>query len=150
MSHDWPTTGASHEIGQHIVGCVDRFLDDPAANTKEWEDLKTRLLNWVQRLDPDVAFAGLLWILENQSRYQHQLVAGELLDRASLHSPIPLPELLHRIAPQFNLSAETVPQFLSHEFGRDAVVKGLREMREQSSVEHAGVRTMLYWLGERV
>ncbi len=152
MSNNWPSTGTPQDIGQHIVHCVDQFLNRfPSGNAKNWDDLQNRLLRWVQNLDQDVAFSGLVWILENQTRYQYQLLAGELLNQAALKSPMPLPELLGRIVPTFELSAKTVPRFLSNLFGRDAVVECLREMRQRSSTQEdtTKVETMLFWLGDR-
>ena len=149
MSNDWPTNGTAPEIGQHVLDCIDQFLEKhPAGNQKNWDDLKGRLLRWVQTLNPELAFSGLLWILETQTRYQYQLVAGELLDRASLKSSLPLTDLLGKIVPQFEESAHTVPTFLSKSFGRDSVVECLREMRRRpSSARTAGkIDTLLYWL----
>jgi hypothetical protein len=150
---NWPTTGTAREIGRHILDCINRFLEQhPAGNERNWNDLKDRILRWGQELNPDVAFAGLLWILETQTRYQYQLVAGELLDRASLKSPLPLHDLLVRIIPHFEESAKTIPKYLSNSFGRDAVIESLQEMRCRPSTAaiESKVRTMLYWLGERV
>jgi hypothetical protein len=149
MSKDWPTHGTAPEIGQHVLDCIDQFLEKHShKNRKNWEDLKDRLLRWVQSLDPDLAFSGLLWILETQTSYQYQLVTGELLDRASLKSSVPLPDLLEKIVPKFEESAHTVPKFLSKSFGRDPVVECLREMRRRtSSARTAGkIDTLLYWL----
>jgi hypothetical protein len=149
MSDDWPTTGSPAEIGGHVVSCVGSFLDCfPNGNAKNWDDLKNKLFRWVQHLDPDVVFAGLLWILENQSRYQYQLVAGELLDRASLKGDLSLSDLLGRILPNFEESANTVPKYLCNAFGHKAVGETLEKiaLRPASKPIANKIKTMRWWI----
>jgi hypothetical protein len=152
MSHDWPTTGTAPEIGRHVLFCVNRFLEQhPSGNSKNWNDLKNSLFRWVQKLDPELGFSGLVWILKSQTRYQYQLVAGELLDRACLKGTVPLPELLEQIVPQFEESASTVPIYLANSFGKDTVVECLETFAQNSSSPQtrSKVKVLLYWLGER-
>jgi hypothetical protein len=149
MSDEWPKTGSPAEIGGHVVFCVGSFLDRfPNGNPKNWDELKEKLFRWVQHLDPNVAFAGLLWILENERRYQYQLVAGELLDRASLKGDVPLPELLGRILPHFEESANTVPKFLCGTFGQKAVGETLDEMAMRPASKQIAdkIKTMQWWI----
>jgi hypothetical protein len=146
MSNQLPPAEAN-EVARRILEAVDEFLNRrPLGNDKGWEELKSQLLAWVEAHDSNVAFSGLLWILETQSRYQYQLVAGEILDRASLAGNVALPDLLRRILPQFNASARTVPRWLCNTYGRSAVSQTLKEISSRSQPEElAGkVRSMLY------
>jgi hypothetical protein len=89
---------------------------------QSWDDLRSELLTWVQKINQDVAFAGLFSILSSGDRYQYQYIAGELLDKANIACPLPLEEFLRRILPHWNLSADTVPRYAARVFGREVVL----------------------------
>lgn len=147
MQPDWPTSGSPEELGKHIADCIEAFLGTNP-NTKNWNDLKDKLYQWISLIEPSLAFAALLWILETHTRYQYQLVAGELLDRASLPCKLTLPELMARVLPKFNASAKTVPQYLRRQFGRDALISCLEKLREtaEDPLLRGKITTMQYWL----
>jgi hypothetical protein len=149
MPSDLPHFESPSELGEAVVACVDRFLNQhPAGNNKNWNDLKARLLHWVQGAEATVAFDGLLWILENYDGYQYQMVAGELMQRASLASSLPLDELLRRLLPNFEESARTVPAYIQCVFGKEAVLRTLDEL-EKGTVDPLLIgktATMRYWM----
>src|SRR5262249_38103501 len=147
-NNDQPMPLTAVAVGQHIVDRINQFLEQPPAgmNTKNWLALKDRIFLSLQSLDANVVFFGLLWILETQTRYQYQLVAGELLCRTSLKSPLPLLDLLERIVPGFELSASTVPEYLAGTFGREAVMECLNKMQSISPENEAKIETIRYWL----
>ena len=150
MKPDWPTSGTPEQLGQQIVDCIEAFLDRHSdRNARNSNDLKDKLLKWIRRVEPSLAFAALLWILETHTRYQYQLVAGELLDRASLPCPLTLAQLMARVLPKFEESAKTVPQFLRRQFGRDAVILCLERLRETADdpLLLGKIATMRWYMG---
>ena len=76
------------------------------------------MLIWIREIDQDVAFAGLLSILESERRYQYQDIAGELLDKANIPCPLSLGDFMRKVLPLWNLSAATVPRYAARVFGR--------------------------------
>jgi hypothetical protein len=150
MSSDLPHFESPCELGQAIVACIDRFLNQhPAGNNKNWIDLKARLLRWVKQVEPAFAFDGLLWILENHDRYQYQLVAGELLQLASLASSLSLDELFRRVLPTFEKSASSVPAYIRNVFGKVTVLRTLDELEKATADPRliGKIQTMRYWMG---
>ena len=138
------------ELGEHVIGAIDRFLEQRRAGSdKNRTDLKQRLLRMVQRVEPTFAFEALLWILETQTRYQHQLVAGELLQLAAMDCPLELNELLPRVLPRFNASANTVAFYIRDRFGKESVLAALQELesRHGGPVPAGSIMTMRYWMG---
>jgi hypothetical protein len=115
-----------------------------------WEPLRAELVSWVRRVEPGVAFAGLLALLESERRYAYQDIAGELLDRGDIPCPVPLAEFLRRVLPVWDLSAGTVPRYAARVFGRGEVLEGVRGLKAAGAEWPArgaldGVR---YWLDE--
>jgi len=150
MPSDLPHVESPSELGQAVVACVDRFLNQhPLGNNKNWNDLKARLLRWVQGIEAALAFDGLLWILENYDRYQYQLVAGELMQRASLPNSLPLDELLRRLLPRFEESARTIPGYIRTVFGKEAVLFTLDGLEKVTADPRlvGKIKTMRYWMG---
>lgn len=119
-------------------------------STTGWDGLRTDMLSWVSSIQADVAFDGMLHVLESQSRYQYQLLAGEVLHRASIPCLLPLHDFIKRVAPQLDTSAKTVSEYLCSEFGSDEVLKKLRELRFEANDARfiAGIDSMRYHLGE--
>jgi hypothetical protein len=149
MSSDLSHFESPSQLGQLVITSVDRFLNQhPTGNNKNWNDLKARLSRLLQGTEATLAFDGLLWILENHNGCQHQMVAGELLQRASLVSTLPLKELLRRLLPNFEESARTVPAYIRWVFGKEAVLLTLDEL-ENATVDPLPVgkiKTMRYWM----
>jgi hypothetical protein len=149
MQRNLPLPTTAPELTQHLVAEVDLFFKQhPMGNDKNWNDLTARLLRWVQRMDTRLAFDGLLWVLEHQTRYQYQLLVGELLQRASVDCTIPLEELLGRVLPNFEESAHSVPLYLRRAFGKDGVLTTLQRI-EDGGLGPAllgKVKTMRYWM----
>jgi len=87
------------------------------------------LLIWIREIDQDVAFAGLLSILESERRYQYQDIAGELLDKANIPCPLSLGDFMRKVLPLWNLSAATVPRYAARVFGRETVLRLMHELK---------------------
>jgi hypothetical protein len=142
-----PATPA--DVGRHICSSVDQFLGQhPHGNRKNWDDLRDRLLHWAQRLEPQTAFLGLVWVLENERRYQHQLMAAEILRRASLPCALTIGELLPRVLPRFEESAGAVPKYLADAFGKAEVLACLQTMAAGTGDPTllGKIDTMRWWL----
>jgi hypothetical protein len=86
------------------------------------------LVSWVRLLDQDVAFAGLLSILELERRYQYQDIAGELLEKAGILCPLSLEDFMRNVLRLWDLSAGTVPRYAAREFGREKVLSLMHDL----------------------
>jgi hypothetical protein len=140
------------EIHRYVCPAFDEFRRRrfKGVGPENWEDLRAELLIWAKRLDPAIAFAGLLSILELRREYAYQDIAGELLEKASIPCPLSLDEFMRRVLPLWDLSASTVPRYASHAFGREAVLGFIREL-ERSGAVWPGKGTLdgvRYHLGE--
>jgi hypothetical protein len=140
------------DVAHHVC----KSFDDFAARATKREAPTTRdglrdeLCKWVFSVETDVAFDGLLHILETRTRYQYQWLAGDLLLRASVPCRIDLDEFIARVLPGFDASAETVPKYLAKSFSERRVLDSLRlfRSREADAGRRAGLDAMCYWLGE--
>jgi hypothetical protein len=119
------------EVHRYVCSAFDEYERRRFAGVgpQNWEVLRADLLVWARGIDPEVAFAGLLSILESERRYAYQYIAGELLDKADILCPLPLEELMRRVLPLWDLSAGTVPRYAARMFGRDAVLTLMRGLK---------------------
>jgi hypothetical protein len=90
------------DVAHHVCKSFDDFA---ARATKReapnnWDGLRDELCKWVFSVETDVAFDGLLHILETRTRYQCQWLAGDLLPRASVPCRIDLDEFIARALTQ--------------------------------------------------
>jgi hypothetical protein len=136
------------EVGRTVCREFDAFIENEPS-TARWNDLRQRLAAWFATIDESSAFAGMLWVIENSERYQHQELAGELLNRRQVPLQIPLAEFIRRVVPRLNASASSLPRYVREQVGVDG---GLREVKAQlSAVEDekakAGLRSFSYWIG---
>jgi hypothetical protein len=129
---------------------IDSFLADEKANTAGWNLLRERLFKFVLTLSVQDAFGGLILTCES-IRYQHQLLAGELLLRAEIECTMPLREALVRIIPNFNDSADSVPKYFGKCFGPELVIDELKVIgRNMTNKERRTLSSIAYHLGERI
>lgn len=140
------------DVAHHVCKSFDAFVER-AANREvpsNWDGLRDELCKWVFDVDTEVAFDGLLHILETRTRYQYQWLAGDLLLRATVPCRIGLDEFIARVLPGFNASAETVPKYLAKSFTEHRVLDTLRLLRsrEIDAGRRARLDAMRYWLGE--
>lgn len=119
------------EVHRHVCRSYDeferrRFEGRGPTNS---EPLRAELVSWVRGIEPAVAFAGLLEVLEAESRYVYQDIAGELLDAGGVPCPLTLAEFLRRVLPRWDLSAGTVPRYAARVFGHAAVLAHVLDLR---------------------
>ncbi|MGC4004995.1 MAG: hypothetical protein QM811_18535 [Pirellulales bacterium] len=101
-------------------------------------------------IDERAAFAGMLWVLENSGRYQHQELAGELLADRSLPLLISVDEFIRRTAPTLNPSCTTIARYLRGQVGVTETLKVIDELSSTASDEQmrSGLRSLNYRLGQ--
>jgi hypothetical protein len=119
------------EVHRYVCSAFDDFLQRRAAGVgpQNWAPLRADLVAWVRGIDPAIAFAGLVSILESEPRYPYQDIAGELLDKAGIACPLSLEEFMQRVLPHWDLSAGTVPRYAARVFGREAVLRLMRRLK---------------------
>ncbi len=138
-------------VGKTLCNTFDAWIGIHR-NNEDWEEFRDHLFSWFEPIDQQLGFAGMLWVLEHSELYQHHLLAGELLTRAHTPAFLSLRDLLVRITPRVNASAETVPLYLAQQFGTEPVLESLRELRGETIDERTrcGIDAFLYYLGNRV
>jgi hypothetical protein len=119
------------EVHRHVCAAFDEFERRrfEGIGPNNWEQLRADLIAWVRDVDPATAFAGLLELLESESRYAYQNIAGELLDKGAIPCCLPLADFLRRVLPLWDLSAGTVPRYVARVFGREVVLRHVRELQ---------------------
>ena len=128
------------EIHRHICSAFDAFANAfgnrtvPGLMPMRWEQLIADLLNWLRGIDQALVFAGLLSILETEHQYLYQSVAGELLEKTGISSPIPIEEFLQRVLPLWNLSVGTVPRYAARSFGRETVLAFVHRLKTSNAI----------------
>lgn len=135
------------DVHQYVCAAFAEFISNEPSDSK-WEALRNDLLHWVQALPEDVAFNGLLRVLQREGRYQLQLLAGDLLHRGHIRCPMAAADLIAAVAPGLNESANTVAWYLEGSFGREAVVKALDDLRgvTDDPAVIAGIQSIRYHL----
>lgn len=136
-------------VAQTLADAVDEFLDsDPTTNG--WNSLLDRLERWYGELDEPDVFHGMLLLLQRRSRFQHQLVAGELLCRRQVPILLPQDEFIRRVATSVDASANTVGHYVGQQIGRTAAVDMLRTIRNETSHPDilSGIDHLRYILGD--
>lgn len=140
------------DVAHHLCTTFDDFAERAIRpdGPNNWNGLRDDLFAWISNLDTGVAFDGLFHVLETQTRYQYQWLAGDLLQRASIPCPLTLDDFITRVAPRFNASADTVPKYLGATFGKNAVLTRLRDLRSTENDSHwvSALDSMRYGLGE--
>ena len=136
-------------VAQTLADTVDDFLNaEPTPHG--WKLLLDRLERWFGELDESDAFHGMLLLLQRRSRYQHQLVAGELLCRRRVPILIHPDEFIRSVATSIDASANTVGHYLGQQLGRTAAVDKLRTIRNEESHPDilSGIDHLRYMLGD--
>jgi hypothetical protein len=140
------------EVHRHVCAAFDEFERRAyaGAGPTSWNALRANLVNWVRGIEPAAAFAGLLELLESETRYQYQDLAGELLDEGGIPCPLPLADFLRRVLPRWDLSAGTVPRYAARAFGREAVLGHVRDLQAAGASWPArgALSGLLYHLAE--
>ena len=142
-------SSATTPNGVGLVVC--REFDAFIANNPSgagWDALRRRLMVWFATLDEPLAFAGMIWVLENSQRYQHQELAGELLGERRIPLQIPARQFIRRAARKLNCSTASVPRYLCQQIGSD---ESLREIQAALSTGgdadlKAGLQSLSYWI----
>lgn len=137
------------EVASHIANSVDVFLGGNPSSPG-WEELLDTLERWFLTLDSSCAFLGALLLLKGRNRYQHHLVAGELMLRRGDPMPISFEEFISAVAPTVETSADTVGRYIEQQFGRSNAVEKLRTLKTNATNPdvHAGIDAFRYWLGD--
>ena len=140
-----------NEIGQTVCREFDAFIANRPSDAR-WNELRQRLATWFATIDSSSAFAGMLWVIENSERYQHQELAGELLAGRQVPLQVPLAEFIRRVVPRLNASASSIPRYVREQVGADAALREVKAQLSGTADERAksGLRTFSYWLGEPV
>ena len=141
-------TTSPEEVGQTVCREFDAFIGSDPSNER-WNELCQRLAAWFATVDESLAFAGMLWVIENSARYQHQELAGQLLEGGHVPLQIPLAQFIRRVAPRLNASAASVPRYVRDQVGPDAALREVKAQLLAAVDENAksGLRTFSYWLG---
>ncbi len=140
------------EVHRHVCAAFDEFERRriEGVGPTHWGPLRADLVDWVRRVSPAIAFAGLVELLESESRYAYQDIAGEMLDKADIACQLSLEAFMRRVLPRWDLSAGTVARYVARVFGREQVLALMRELKE-SGVTWVGPGTLdgvRYHLGE--
>lgn len=87
-------------------------------------------------------------MFEHSDRYQHQLLAGELLARRRVPLLIPPADFLRRIAPRLNASAREIVHYLATEAGLEVARREVQSITRAATDQRmqAGLRSAAYWL----
>jgi hypothetical protein len=119
------------EVHRHVCAAFDEFQQRclQSDGTQTWEHFLDDLIAWIGQVEPSVAFAGLLSILESEQQYVYQNIAGELLDKVSIDCPLSLEGFMRRVLPVWNVSVASVPRFAARTFGCDAVLMLMRNLK---------------------
>ena len=139
------------EIGCRVGASVDAFVNQHRPwDEAQWFLLKKELARRLRGLEPTIAFEALIWVTENRPELTQQQLAAELLRRMGRRCPLPRRDVVRRVASGFNLSARAIPAYLAGEFGRDAVLADLHELRDTPADPEAVVRIdgLRFWLGD--
>ena len=136
------------QVGQRVCDAFDEFAAHQPSNAK-WDELRNRLLLWFGALDEQLAFDGMVWVLEHSLRYQHQQLAGELLARRGVPLPTSPSEFIRRVAPMLNASANEVMKYLRSQAGDDVAQQAVRSLIADTKDERmrSGLRSLAYGLG---
>jgi hypothetical protein len=137
------------EIHRHVCQAFDTFVQHriEGHGPPNWDVRRADLAGWIRGLDASVAFAGLLSILESESRYQYQDLAGELLTRGGIPCPLALPEFMRRAFSLWNPSASSVPRYAAQVFGREVILNFIRA-NQTVDLDQPKREAVQYWLGE--
>jgi hypothetical protein len=135
------------DIVQFLKLSFERFISD-SPTTEKWDALRNELLNWIKRLPPEEAFAGLISTIESCDRYQIQWLAGDLLQRGAIPCRLPLNEWLDRVAGNLNASATTVVDYASLMYGHNALIAAVNTALERKDAvgnRKIGLETLRYF-----
>jgi hypothetical protein len=139
------------DIHRHVCQAIDDFVQRQVEErgSQNWDSLRADLSLWVRGLESSIAFAGLLSVLESESRYQYQDIAGEVLTNADIPCPLALPEFMQRAFSSWNQSAGAVPRYAAHAFGREAILDCVRDLMASKTggISRSKMEAVLYWLG---
>ena len=87
-------------------------------------------------------------------RLQDQEIAGKILVELQPPCSLALDEVLHAVAPNWNVSIEQLPYYLVEQFGKKAVAstaKSVRKAYAPESCEARALGTVVWWItGDRL
>jgi hypothetical protein len=141
-------TMTPEEVGRTVCREYDAFREN-APTPAGWDELRQHLAAWLATVEESLAFAGLLWVIEN-SQPRHHLLAGELLLARNIPLLIPPKEFISRIAPRFDASASSVIRYLKSQIGRAEALRQVHDLRDTATYPamRVGLDACRYHLGE--